>query len=243
MKNGRKLKNVEVGGRGSHKLLIEKKDVTADYSLPVKLHHVKWSEQLMKRLASPDGVVFRIQVPADKMKWLTVNTDSYKTFEKVTSTDEKDKAAEFIFRGSDGVVTVHTLDRKWQLVVHDDKDDRGRSRLKVEFINVKRERPEEDIDGKFRMLLEYGEDIFQLEGVMSKITSSLGQSTRKSVKYNPEGRKLELSMRDNSDEYTTASLIPCSTSHSFFIDTRRQGTFSFSIHSHLELYCFYKFLP
>ena len=34
------------------------------------------------------------------------------------------------------------------------------------------------------MLLEYGEDIFQLEGVMSKITSSLGQSTRKSVKYN-----------------------------------------------------------
>ena len=186
-KNGRKLKNVEVGGRGSHKLLIDKKDVTADYSLPVKLHHVKWSEQLTKRLASEDGVVFRVQVPADKMKWLTVNTNSYKTFEKVTTTDEEDEAAEFIFHGSDGVVTVHTVDRKWQLVVHDDKDPyRGRSRLKVEFINVTKERPEEDIDGKFRMLLDYGEAGVSLRilthSSSGRVTSQIHSSTLKSTR-------------------------------------------------------------
>ena len=149
-------------------------------------------------------------------------------FEKVTSTDEEDEASEFIFRGRDGVVTVHTVDKKWQLVVHNNRDYHGRIRLNVNFINVKKERHEGDIDIFFRMLLEYGEDIFQLEGIMSKIRGSLGQNTRKSVKYNVDSRKLELGMRDNCDKYTTASLVPCSTSHSFFIDTRRQGMFSFS---------------
>ena len=63
-------------------------------------------------------------------------------FEKVTSTDEEDEASEFIFRGRDGVVTV----QKWQLVVHDNKDYHGRIRLNVNFINVKKERHEGDID-------------------------------------------------------------------------------------------------
>ena len=217
---GRKLKNVERGGRGSHKLYIDKKEVTAEYSLPVKLHHVRWCEQLLKRLASPSGVVLRIQVPADHMKWLAVNKESYKTFENVTTTDEEDEATEFLFQGQDGVITIHTVDKAWQLVVYDDKDC-GRSHLMVACRNLQKAKPPVDMDESFRMLLEFGEDIFQLEARMTKLKSTLGQTSKKSVMFNPKKEKLEVGMRDCSDEHNIASLIPSATSHSFYIDSRR----------------------
>ena len=222
-KIGRKLKNVERRGRSSHQLWIDNKDVTAEYSMPVKLHHVRWSEQLLKRLSSPNGVVMHIQVPADHMRWLTLlDKDSYKTFENVASTDDVDEATEFLFQGKDGVITIHTVDKKWQLVVYNRKDEKdGKSRLEVVCRNMEKEKPHVDMDESFRMLLEYGEDIFQLEARMTKIKNSHGQTMRKSVKFNPQLGRLEVSKRDNTDENGVASLIPSATSHSFFIDTRR----------------------
>ncbi|CAH1800221.1 unnamed protein product, partial [Owenia fusiformis] len=133
----------------SKRLMHGKNDVTQNVGPKNDLHHVRWSESLKHRLEQ--GIVVTLQIPQKRIRgsfdqvWLEVRN-------KKLCKSQNLKPSELTIQGKNGIVTVRHEGNMLAAISHN-------SGTHLEFID------EKDSNGKcteFNILLECGEDVFQL---------------------------------------------------------------------------------